>query len=347
MEIVRYDLNPIIEPKHIQSSDPLMEVIGAFNAGVAKFHNQIILLIRVAERPINKDSSVYLTPIHDVQSNSIIIHSVPKLPEYDFSDPRVVRTPERNYLTSISHLRVARSKDGIHFDIEAVPSIFPATKYESYGVEDPRITQIGNNYYITYSAISAYGICTSLITTQDFVNFKRHGNIFHPDNKDVVIFPRSIGGKYYALHRPSCSHFGKPEIWIAESNDLLQWGNHQHLIGARENLWDGYRIGASAVPFEIEEGWLEIYHGADINNKYCIGALLLDKSEPWKVIARSEQPLMIPEMDYELEGFFGNVIFPCGALYEDGNVKLYYGVSDTSIGYAEIPITFIKKNLEF
>lgn len=345
MTVVRCDHNPIIRPQDIRPSAPGMEVIGVFNAGVARYRGQVILLVRVAERPTGSDPSVYLTPLYDAEADRIVVHAIPRKPEYDFSDPRVVRTPARNYLTSISHLRVARSDDGIRFEVDPAPTISPATAYESYGIEDPRITQLGDTYYITYSAISEYGICTALISTDDFATFRRHGNIFHPDNKDVTIFPRPIDGVYYALHRPSCSHYGMPDIWIAESADLLRWGNHRRLIGTREGLWDGGRIGASAVPLEIEEGWLELYHGADTDNKYCVGALLLDKAKPWQVLARCERPILSPEADCETEGFFGNVVFPCGALYEDGIVKLYYGASDTSIGYAEIAMTDILNTL--
>ncbi|MBW4079931.1 glycoside hydrolase family 130 protein [Paenibacillus sp. S150] len=345
MELYRSELNPIIRPEDVRPSNPAMEVIGVFNAGAARLGNEVILMLRVAERPVSRDPAVYLTPLYDAGRNEITMQEIPRKPEYDFSDPRVVKTTERNYLTSISHFRVARSGGGVHFRIDDKPTIMPETKYESYGIEDPRITQIGGTYYITYSAISEYGICASMISTTDFAGFKRHGNLFHPDNKDVVLFPRLIAGKYYALHRPSCSHYGQPEIWIAESSDLLQWGNHRQLIGVREGQWDGGRIGASLVPLETGEGWLEIYHGADRDNKYSIGALLLDKNEPWRVIARSELPLMSPEAEYEMEGFFGNVIFPCGALQEDGLIKMYYGASDTSIGYAELSVSSITAKL--
>jgi predicted GH43/DUF377 family glycosyl hydrolase len=345
MSIKRSNYNPIISPSDVIASKVEMEVIGVFNAGVARHNNNIILILRVAERPINNDPEVYLAPVYDPTANQIIIERIPRHPDYDFSDVRAIKTPNRNYLTSISHMRVARSQDGINFTIDKQPTILPGTIYEGYGIEDPRITQIGIDYYITYSAVSQYGICTGLITTTDFEVFHRQGNVFHPDNKDVVIFPRKIGDKYYALHRPSCSYYGRPEMWIAESSDLLQWGNHRHLIGVREGYWDEGRIGASAIPFEIEEGWLEIYHGADLNNRYCLGALLLDKKEPWRVIARSETAFMEPEANYELEGFFGNVIFPCGVLYENGIVKIYYGASDTCVGYAEITLEFIKDNL--
>jgi len=343
MTIQRAKENPILAPADISASKPYMEVIGVFNAGVIRFREEVLLLLRVAERPINNISDRYLIPVYDEDSDELQIISIDKHdPLADFSDSRVIKTPRQNYLTSISHLRLARSKDGVCFRVDEHPAVYPSNRYESYGIEDPRITQIGKHYYITYSGISELGIVTSLLETTDFISYRRRGNIFHPDNKDVVIFPEQIHGKYYALHRPSCSHYGKPDMWIAESSDLVAWGNHRQLMGVREGLWDEGRIGASAVPVLIEEGWLEIYHGADNQNRYCVGAVLLDKDEPWKVIARSKLPVMVPELPYEMDGFFGNVIFPCGLLLEESKVKLYYGASDTYVAYVELTLDHIK-----
>jgi predicted GH43/DUF377 family glycosyl hydrolase len=132
----------------------------------------------------------------------------------------VIRTPRGTFLTSMSHLRVARSADEVYFEIEEKPALFPANEYETFGIEDPRISLIGDTYYINYSAISNIGITTCLASTKDFKSFQRLGVILAPDNKDVEIFPAKIDGKYYALHCPSISHFGNPDIWIAESPDL-------------------------------------------------------------------------------------------------------------------------------
>jgi len=106
-------------------------------------------------------------------------------------------------------------------------------------------------------------------------------------------------------------------------------------MSLREGYWDEVKIGAGAVPFRIKQGWLEIYHGADRKNRYCLGAVLLDGDQLWKVIARSKKPILVPEADYELEGFFGNVVFSCGLLFEEDKLKIYYGVADTSVCYAE------------
>ena len=346
MAVIRSPYNPIIRPQDVKPSRPDFEVICAFNAGVARYEEKTLLLLRVAERPISSGDHRCCVPIYDVEARELRLKEFDtRDPDYDFSDPRGIHGPSASYLTSISHLRVARSRDGIHFDIDENPALFPENIYEIYGVEDSRISCIDGIYYINYTAVSRFGTATALASTKDFVSFQRHGLILPPDNKDVTIFPEKIHGKYYALHRPSTSGLGRPEIWLAESPDLLCWGHHRHVMGTRDAAWDSARTGGSAVPFLLEQGWLEIYHGADRNYRYCLGAVLLDKDEPWKAIARSRKPILEPQAEYELAGFFGNVVFSCGALYEDGRVKIYYGVADTSMAYAEIPLDDILKGM--
>lgn len=347
MSVLRYEKNPIIVPQDIPPYLKDYEVIGVFNAGVMRYGDEILLLLRVAERPVNPDPNVTLSPFYDVEKGQMDINRLQKgLPGYDFSDARGIGTPDGSLLTSISYLRIARSKDGLHFTIDGHPALFPENQYEIYGIEDCRITKIDDTYYINYSAVSNLGITTCLASTKDFTYIQREGVIFQPDSKNIVIFPQKIGGRFYALHRPSSSSFGKPSMWIAESPDLLCWGNHRFLMGCRPGTWDEARIGASCVPIKLEQGWLEIYHGADRNNRYCLGAVLLDADQPWRVIARSELPLLEPELDYEKEGFFGNVVFSCGALYEEGKLRIYYGAADTSMCYAEVEVEDVLKLLQ-
>ena len=344
MKVFRCPYNPIIEPKDVKPSRDDFEVIGVFNAGVARFEDEVILLLRVAERPISKHPDVTLTAVYNVTKGEVVIKEFSKgNPDNDFSDPRLIITPAQTYLTSISHLRLARSEDGTHFEVEDTPAISPVNDYETFGLEDPRISLIDGTYYINYVGVCALGITTCLASTKDFSSFQRHGVIFCPDNKDVVLFPERLDGKYYALHRPVSALFEKQEIWIAESPDLCCWGNHRHLMGLRAGCWDEIKIGASAVPFNINQGWLEVYHGADRTNRYCLGAVLLDSEKPWKVIARTERPIFEPQADYECNGFFGNVVFSCGLLCEDDKLKIYYGAADTVICYAELPL---KETLE-
>ena len=337
MEIFRCPHNPIIKPQDIKASREDFEVIGVFNAGVARFEGKVILLLRVAERPISRGRDIATAAIYDVAAGSVSLKEFSrKDPNIDFSDPRLIITPSQTYLTSISHLTVARSSDGVNFDMGESSAIFPANEYEIFGIEDPRISLIGSIYYISYVAVSPFGVTTCLISTKDFKSFCRDGVIFCPDNKDVVLFPEKINGRYYALHRPVSSLFKRNEIWISESLDLVHWGNHRYLMGLCPGFWDEAKIGAGAVPFKIEPGWLEIYHGADRNNRYCLGAVLMDAAEPSKVLTRGEIPVFKPETDYECDGFFGNVVFTCGLLHEEGKLKIYYGAADTSICYVEI-----------
>lgn len=347
MNIFRSEKNPIIKPGDVKPSRADFKVVGVFNCGVARFKGEILLLIRVAETPINNNPKKECITLLDVKTGKLVVKELSKSDStIDFSDPRVIRTPSGRYLTSISHLRVARSKNGVDFEIDKKPAMVPENKYERFGIEDPRITKIDGRYYISYSAISDItGITVCLASTTDFIMFTRHGVIFAPDNKDAAIFPEKISGKYYALNRPVSAEFGVKDMWISESADLVSWGNHIRLMGAREGYWDNERIGCGAVPFRIEEGWVEIYHGSSKDSRYCLGAILLDANKPWKIIARSEKPIIEPEMDYELNGFFGNVIFTCGVLYEQGNVKIYYGAADTCIAYAEIELEEILESI--
>jgi predicted GH43/DUF377 family glycosyl hydrolase len=346
VKVFRSPYNPIIEPKDIKPSKDDFEVIGVFNAGVARFKEEVILLLRVAERPINKNRNVVLTSVFDVTKGELIVKEFAKDDsENDFSDPRLIVTPSLTYLTSISHLRLARSKDGINFQIEDTPTISPANDYETFGLEDPRITLIGDIYYINYVAVSSLGVTTCLISTRDFGTFQRHGVIFCPDNKDVALFPEKVGEKFFALHRPVSPLFKKQDIWLAESPDLLCWGNHRRLFGPQEDSWDQAKVGAGAAPFRTEQGWLEVYHGVNQNNRYCLGAVLLDGERPWKIVARSIKPIFEPQMPYECEGFYGNVVFSCGLLCEDGTLGIYYGAADTTICYAELSLQEIIESL--
>jgi predicted GH43/DUF377 family glycosyl hydrolase len=346
MSIFRSPDNPIIGPKDVKPSRKDFEVIGVFNAGVARFEDKVILLLRVAERPICAHPDMVLAGVYDVAQGDIVLKEFSKNePENDFSDPRLIIRPAETYLTSISHLRLARSADGINFDIEDTPAIGPANDIESFGVEDPRISLIDGTYYITYVAVCPLGVTTCLASTKDFKSFERHGVIFCPENKDVVLLPERIDGKYYALHRPVSPLFKRQDIWIAESPDLRCWGNHRPLMAPDEDCWDQVKVGASAVPFKTEYGWLEIYHGVGRDNHYCLGAVLLDVSQPWKVIARAEKPIFEPQADYETRGFFGNVVFTCGLLYEQEKLKIYYGAADTAICYAQMPVQDVFESL--
>jgi len=350
MRVTRYDNNPIITPADVAPYHEGFEVIGAFNAGVATYNGETLLLLRVAERPISDHPDIVKAPVYNPDAGALDIVELRRDDDrYDFSDPRVIRDVRQSvgfaYLTSLSYIRIARSADGRRFTIDDEPFVYPSNRLETFGIEDPRVTQIGDTYYIYFSAVSPVGIGESMVSTKDFKTYEHHGMIFGPDNKDVLIFPERINGKYYALHRPTTKSTGQPEMWIAESDNLLYWGNHKHLLGLRPGLWDGGRIGGGAVPFRTERGWLELYHGATPDHRYCMGAALLDADDPTKVIARSAGPILEPEAEYEKNGFFGGVVFSCGVVVEGDVVRMYYGAADTSMACAELSLREILDGL--
>ena len=336
MKVTRFSGNPIITPADVPPSQPDFEVICTFNAGATVFRKQTLLMVRVAERPRQEEGWVSF-PVLNAETREIEVHRIAKNdPGLDTSDPRVFRYKGAACLSSISSLRLARSSDGFHFTIDPQPAIRPQEPYEAFGTEDARITRIGRTYYINYSAISSVGITTGLITTTDFDSYQRHGIIFCPDNRDVVFFPEKVNGKYACYHRPAPKHLGTPDIWFANSPDMIHWGEHRHVIGARADAWDSGRVGGGAPPFKTDRGWLSIYHGATPDDWYCLGAMLADLDQPHRIIARTPQPILKPETDYELNGFYGHVVFTCGATLAGDTIRVYYGAADTVMAVAEL-----------
>ncbi len=296
----------------------------------------------------------------DAKPPGIVIGYVSSdLPGIDLTDPRTVRVRSSaggfapgtqeftDYLSHISHLRAARSRDGVTFEFDPEPTIEPASQLEEYGVEDPRITEIDGVFHITYVAASRLGIVTNRLTTTDFRTFERHGTMLHPDQKDVVLFPEKIGGTYMAFTRPMPGSFGRIlGIWLADSEDLVHWGNHRPLLLPRPSSWEEMRVGASLTPIKVDDGWLELYHGADRGNRYGMGAVLLDVGDPSKVLARTTKPLMVPEMPYERDGFMHDVVFPSGhAELSPGRIRIYYGAADSVTCAADVELDEIRDAL--
>lgn len=376
--------NPILTASDVPASLPGLEVVSVFNAAAAQVGDDVVLLLRVGERPcadaepgpeaLTLDVSgpePRLRPLGEGYRAADVIGVafldtertppvvVPallprNLSGLDLSDPRRIRYQNSSggftaaaddfsdFLTQMSHLRVARSRDGIHFDVEPMPAVLPANRFEEYGCEDPRATLIDGVWHITYVSVGRLGITTSLVTTTDFREFDRRGVLFLPDHKDVVLFPGRPGGRYAALTRPMPGSFGRVlGIWVAFSDDLVHWGDHRPLALPRWGTWDELRTGASAVPFRVAEGWLEIYHGVDRNTTYAMGGLLLDADDPSRAIARSPTPIMVPTAPYERTGLFNDTVFSCGHVALDAagdTIRLYYGAADSCMAAADFTV---------
>ena len=344
--------NPLLTVRDVKPSRPGLCVRGIFNCGACRFGDQILLVCRVAESAGDSPREVAV-PVMRRRGAGLRMEVVRLLrsehPELDFSDGRTVlrRSGARGVvcLTSFSHLRLARSFDGVHFRVDERPMAFPETEEESWGMEDPRVTRIAGNYYISYTAVSARGPAVGLMRTRDFCRFERLGLIFAPENKDVAIFPARIGGLYYALNRPVCPQFGAPQIWICKSPDLVSWGRQRPLFSGAGLGWGGLKVGGGAVPFLTEKGWVEFYHAADGRSRYRLGAMLLDRDDPEKILAWTKEPLLRPETEYEKRGFFGGTVFTCGCIRDGDRVLLYYGAADDKICRADFTLDEIFRAL--
>jgi len=248
-----------------------------------------------------------------------------------------------------------RSKDGINWEIDNERISFicddPEIGNFDYGY-DPRLCWIEDRYYITWCN-GYHGPTIGVGYTYDFKKFYQLENAFLPFNRNGVLFPRKIKGKYAMLSRPSDNgHTPFGDIFYSESPDMRHWGKHRHVMSPR-GRWESTKIGAGPTPIETTEGWLLIYHGVltSCNGfQYSMGAAILDIDEPWKVLYRTEPYLLSPRELYECVGDTPNVLFPCAALCDasTGRIAIYYGGADTvtclAFTWVDELIDFIKSN---
>jgi beta-1,4-mannooligosaccharide/beta-1,4-mannosyl-N-acetylglucosamine phosphorylase len=252
-------------------------------------------------------------------------------------------------------LHAGFSDDAIDWRINPKRISFQPTDGEpthwDYGY-DPRVCWIEDRYYVTWCN-GYHGPTIGMAWTDDFVTFHQLENSFLPFNRNGVLFPRKIGGKYVMLSRPSDNgHTPFGDIFISQSPDLVYWGQHRHVMRPNGG-WQSTKIGAGPIPIETRDGWLMIYHGVLTSCNgfvYSFGAALLDLEKPWKVLYRTHPYLLSPQEQYECVGDVPNVVFPCAALADapSGRVAIYYGCADTCTGiaYCQVDdlIAFIKSN---
>ena len=242
----------------------------------------------------------------------------------------------------IPHIYLGRSGDGISwtFDAEKIP--FVDKKGEPFMppyAYDPRLVKVEDTYYLIWCQ-DAYGAALGMAKTKDFRTFTRVENPFLPFNRNGVLFPRRVNGKYLLLSRPSDSgHTPFGDIYLSESPDMEHWGHHRHVMGPTREWWSNVKIGGGAAPIETSEGWLLIYHGVTGTCNgfvYSVGGAILDRDEPSRVLHRCGTFLLTPEEWYEERGFTPNVCFPCATLQDaaTGRIAVYYGAADTYVGLA-------------
>jgi len=250
-----------------------------------------------------------------------------------------------------------RSIDAIHWKIEPEPIQFITDEPELKRFEaayDPRVCRIDDKYYVIWCN-GYHGPTIGLAWTKDFKTFHQMENALLPYNRNGVLFPRKINGRYALLSRPSDTrHTSFGDIFLSESPDLTYWGRHRFVMGTRPG-WQGTKIGPGPVPIETTEGWLMFYHGVLTSCNgyvYSFGAALLDLDEPWKVRYRCAPYLLSPQRDYECVGDVPNVVFPCAALTDaaTGRIAIYYGAADTVVClcFAQVDelIDYVKANAD-
>jgi len=262
-------------------------------------------------------------------------------------------------VATLPHLRVGRSKDGIHWEFESqrLEMVDESGKsWNPYYAYDPRVIKIEEDYYVVWCT-EAYGPAIGLARTRDFQKFVRLENPFIPFNRNGVLFPRKINGVYKILSRASDNgHTPFGDIFLSESPDLVYWGKHRHVMErGGSGWWQGLKIGGGPAPIETSEGWLMLYHGVcnTCNGYvYSMGAAILDIDEPSKVKYRCRNYILTPEMPYEETGFVPNVVFPCATLNDPatGRIAIYYGAADSTVCLAyttiDLLIDYVKNNHE-
>lgn len=248
------------------------------------------------------------------------------------------------------NLGLAFSDDGVRWRVTAKPC-FDLHGEDIINTYDPRLTVIDGRCYMSFGMDTRHGVRGGLAVTDDFEHFEIL-YLSEPENRNFVLFDRTVAGKYIRLDRPFPIYGRRPayeerfDIWLSDSPDLRYWGGHQLLLAVEHVPFANQKLGPGAPPLRTRHGWLVVFHASDYDpnrrrnglelawkKRYCAGVMLLDLDDPRRVIGMSKAPLLVPEADYETTGGYRNdVVFPTGAILEaDGEVKIYYGAADTTV----------------
>ena len=250
------------------------------------------------------------------------------------------------------NFHVATSRDGVHFNVNPQPIEYPLRPIEQqYGALrfDMRITPLEGQFYVCHAVwMTGLGCVIGMARTRDFVKFEPLPGLSVPFNRNAVLFPEKIRGRYARLERPMDEG---ARIWINYSPDLLHWGDAMPL-NVPTTVWNWRKCGAGAMPIKTKAGWLEIYHATAktaSSENYYLGLLLLDLNDPSKVVAASKKFILQPEEVYECVGQVPNVVFTCGAMEtDDGRLNVYYAGADTRMCLAQTSVpellSFLKAN---
>ncbi len=241
----------------------------------------------------------------------------------------------------ISSIGYAVSADGLVWNRLEHPVLAPHNGREDYrGIEDPRVTPLEGRFYMCYTAYGANGNYPMIAVSDNLITWEDVAPLEKTENKDHVLFPEKIGGRYAILHRR------RPHIWIAFSDDLIHWTDHTIIMSPRPadatpEAWDSKSIGANGVPIKTEHGWLLFYHGYGSAHIYRSSVALLDLHDPAAVLHRPRTTLIEPTETWEIRGDVPNVIFSCANIVVDAALRFYYAGADRVVGLATAPFAAV------
>ncbi|MFZ5955265.1 MAG: hypothetical protein ACOYT4_02470 [Nanoarchaeota archaeon] len=370
----------LIKPEDIKPSSKDFEVIGAINPGAIRISDgRIVLYVRIIEKLKKASDKKYFYSPRMVGKDEF------KIKIDKFSKKIVTDNSELDFsfkdgtkrLTFISHFRrVILAENGFKIiSIDEKPSFFGVEWDGELGIEDPRITKIGNLYFMTYVSLSRNeNVSTSYSISNDCINWYRRGIIFGEQDKDVVLFPEMINDKYIAFDRPEGSfQFTLPHIWVSYSANLEFWGKPKPIELYKPGDWDEGKNGSGPPPIKTAKGWLLLYHAITEKSKikkeifiikfikkfmrikeiekipiYAIGAALFDLNDPEKLISKSKEPIFIPSKKYEKD-IFGErgIIFPTGLVPDSQmkNILVYSGAGDSLTTVKKVSLKKILSSL--
>lgn len=244
----------------------------------------------------------------------------------------------------VSRLGYAVSTDGLHWNRLGEPVFAPHQgPADCRGVEDPRITPLDGTFYLTYTAYGMNSFFPMIARSDNLITWQDVGPLERAENKDHVLFPEKIGGRYAMLHRRS------PNIWIGFSDDLVHWTDHQIIMRPRpDNDWDAVSIGGNGVPLKTEHGWLLFYHGYGETSAetayrpvYRQAVALLDLDDPTRLIHRPRSFIMEPQEPWEIKGDVAYALFSCANIVVGDEVYVYYAGADRLVGLATAPLATV------
>jgi len=294
VKLKKYEGNPILKPNHNKWEDR-----NVYNAAATVYNGKVYLLYRAEGYDELREGLKWECPI--------------------------------------TRLGLAISENGFDINYRSPQAVFDRDKkdpWREYGCEDPRISKIGDTYYIVFVSMSRFGYTgdrLGLATTKDFKTFHNHGLIMKEfEQRTSGLLPGKINDYYALFHRPM------PNMWISYSKDLKTWERMKCILQTKDSSWYENKLGIGAPPIETEHGWLLFWHGKNNKAEYRLGIMLLDKNDPSKIIKFQEEPILEPQEEYELKGYVANTVYTNGAVLLKDKFFVYYGCSDKYLSVATI-----------